>query len=181
VFGGTTFVAKTEEDFEKVKKIAEANFVDLSHAPGGGKMVSIRTPTNNLLSEREREDDNKPSLPRSCSSIINTELHSTNTTQYLGVKHRQVYMLLYGDSRNENSPQSPPKTIKATQMKNSTRVLGKPSDLYIISTRSSLMLTRQSQANSSDLNMAWHQFINSVILVTGIYPRCLTKTSNSTH
>jgi hypothetical protein len=63
-FGGAAFVAKTEEDFEKTKKIAGAKVVDISHAPGGGKMVSISTPTNNLFhvvwGQQERDSPQSP-------------------------------------------------------------------------------------------------------------------------
>ena len=67
-FGGTAFVAKTEQDFEKAKAITGAKVVDISQAPGGGQMVSIPTPTNNLLhviwGQQERE------LPRSPPSTV---------------------------------------------------------------------------------------------------------------
>lgn len=89
-FDGTAFVAKTEEDFEKAKKIVGAKVVDISQAPGGGEMVSIPTPTNNLIhviwGQQERD------TPRSPPSTIKVTHEEFNTS--LG-KARHGRLLIY--------------------------------------------------------------------------------------
>lgn len=63
-FGGAAFVARTQADFDKAKLLPGATVTDISHAPGGGTMVSIPTPTNNLFhviwGQSEREDAEAP-------------------------------------------------------------------------------------------------------------------------
>jgi hypothetical protein len=89
-FGGTAFVAKSEEDFEKAKKVAGAKLVDISHAPGGGQMVSVPTPTNNFIhviwGQQERDS------PRSPPSTIKVTNEEFNTS--LG-KARQGELFMY--------------------------------------------------------------------------------------
>lgn len=77
-FDGVAFVAKTVEDFEKAKKIAGAKLVDISHAPGGGQMVSIPTPTNNYIhviwGQKERDT---PRSPPSTIKLTNEEFNTS--------------------------------------------------------------------------------------------------------
>jgi hypothetical protein len=77
-FGGAAFVSRTERDFEKAKKIAGAKLVDISHAPGGGKMVSIPTPTGNFIhviwSQEERDS---PRTPPSRVKVTNEEFNTS--------------------------------------------------------------------------------------------------------
>ena len=77
-FGGTAFVAKTKQDFEKAKAITGAKLVDISQAPGGGQMVSIPTPTNNFIhvvwGQQERES------PRSPPSTVKVTHEEFNTS-----------------------------------------------------------------------------------------------------
>lgn len=44
-FGGAAFAARTEEDFEKAMGLENAKIIDLKAAPGGGRMVTIPTPS----------------------------------------------------------------------------------------------------------------------------------------
>jgi hypothetical protein len=58
-FGGGAFIAKTQEDFEKAASLENAVVSDISKAPGGGKMVSIPTPSGSkihiVFGQEERE------------------------------------------------------------------------------------------------------------------------------
>ena len=77
-FGGAAFVAKTEEDFEKAKKIAGAKLVDISHAPGGGKMVSIPTPTSNLFHVIwGQEERDSPRFPPKTLKVTDEEFNTS--------------------------------------------------------------------------------------------------------
>jgi hypothetical protein len=78
-FCGAAFVAKTEQDFEKAKAIVGAKLVDISQAPGGGKMVSIPTPTNNSIhviwGQEERDSlRTPPSMVKVTNEEFNTSL-----------------------------------------------------------------------------------------------------------
>lgn len=77
-FGGAAFIAKTEEDFAKAMKIPGAKLVDISSAPGGGKMVSIPTPTDNFIhviwGQVER---NEPRSPPSTIKVAYKELNTS--------------------------------------------------------------------------------------------------------
>jgi hypothetical protein len=77
-FDGAAFMAKTEGDFEKAKAIAGAQLVDISQAPGGGKIVSIPTPTGNVIhviwGQQERDS---PRTPPSRVKITNKELNKS--------------------------------------------------------------------------------------------------------
>lgn len=70
-FGGGAFIAKTKEDFQKASALENAVIVDLSTAPGGGKMVSIPTPSGNrihiVFGQKEREAAKIP--------VSKTEVH----------------------------------------------------------------------------------------------------------
>lgn len=63
-FNGGAFVAKTEQDFEKATKLPNASLQDLSERPGGGKMVSIPSPSGPLIhvvfGQVEKESAGKP-------------------------------------------------------------------------------------------------------------------------
>lgn len=62
---GAAFVAKTDQDFEKATKLPNASSVkDLSECPGGGKMVSIPSPSGPpihvVFGQKEREAPVEP-------------------------------------------------------------------------------------------------------------------------
>lgn len=70
-FGGAAFVAQTEEDFQKATRLENAECKDLSKAPGGGKMVTIPTPSGSCIhvvfGQQERPLPEKP--------VSATEIH----------------------------------------------------------------------------------------------------------
>ncbi|KAH7020520.1 glyoxalase family protein [Ilyonectria destructans] len=91
-FGGVGFIAKTEEDFEKAKKIPGAKLVDISSAPGGGKMVSIPTPTNNFIhviwGQVERDEPRSPpSTIKVAYKELNTSLEKIRRGEFQRLKH----------------------------------------------------------------------------------------------
>lgn len=66
-FLGPAFVAKDEENFEKATKLEGAIVKDISHAPGGGRLVTIPRPNGTFMhvvygqDEREIKTDEVPS------------------------------------------------------------------------------------------------------------------------
>jgi len=77
-FGGGAFVAATAEDFEKAAKLKNAKVVDLSKAPGGGKMVSIPTPSGSkihvVFGQQQRP---APEAPPSATEIHKSEYNTS--------------------------------------------------------------------------------------------------------
>lgn len=85
-FGGAAFVAKSRQDFEKAKLLSGAKLVDLSHAPGGGSLVSIPTPTNNFIHVVWGQSDREPETQcsRNSAADVNATEQFNNSIQ----KHR---------------------------------------------------------------------------------------------
>jgi len=77
-FGGAAFIAQTEEDFHKATKLENAQFVDLSNAPGGGQMVAVPSPSGAkiyiVFGQREREE---PLRPASATEVHKGEFNSS--------------------------------------------------------------------------------------------------------
>ncbi|KAI9835130.1 MAG: hypothetical protein M1819_002499 [Sarea resinae] len=83
-FGGAAFVAATAGDFEKATKLVNAEVVDLGEAPGGGKMVTIPTPSGSwihvVFGQKERPTPDK--------AVSATEVHKADYNTSLE-KHRK--------------------------------------------------------------------------------------------
>jgi hypothetical protein len=100
--GGAAFIAKTEEDFEKANMISGARLVDISSAPGGGRMVSIPMPTNNFIHVLWGQVDREE--PRSPPSAIKVAYKTLNTSQ----EEPREGKLLYTLSNNSQTKTSIP-------------------------------------------------------------------------
>lgn len=66
-FLGAAFVARDEENFEKATKLEGAILKDISHAPGGGRLVTIARPNGTFMhvvyGQEERQVDPTCDLP----------------------------------------------------------------------------------------------------------------------
>jgi hypothetical protein len=78
-FGGGVFVARTEEDFVKASKLQGASVMDSNPAPGGGKVVSISSPSGTKIhvlwgQEERTEPEKAPSATEISKGEYNSSL-----------------------------------------------------------------------------------------------------------
>lgn len=90
-FGGGAFLAKTEEDFNKASKLDGAVLKDLSETPGGGKSVTIPTPSGSsihvLWGIQERD------LPKKAPSATTVNLGRYNTALEKFRKGKELHVI----------------------------------------------------------------------------------------
>lgn len=94
-YNGTAFLAKTQEDFEKAKRMPGAYVTDISKAPGGGMMVSIPTPTNNLIHVVWGQTDRaEPRSPPSSQKLTYNDMNTSLDKARKGMSVAAVYVAL---------------------------------------------------------------------------------------
>ncbi|TVY59331.1 Metapyrocatechase 2 [Lachnellula cervina] len=89
-FGGAAFVARTEEDFMKATSLENASIVDLSTAPGGGKMVTIPTPGGSKIHVVFGQEER----PLPTKVVSKTEVHKGELNTSLAKLRKVKFLLL---------------------------------------------------------------------------------------